>query len=87
VGTAGVGLYLWSAGDARGDRPWPGVALYYGVLAFNLSITAWITEWLLFGVGLAVHAGIALAAWTLPGRLERHRSGGARRVQRRSVVQ
>ena len=61
VGTAGVGAYLWSAGDARGRRTWPGVALYYAVLAFNLAVTAWIGEWLLLGAGLVLHAAAALA--------------------------
>lgn len=56
VGTVGVGLYLLGGGAARRDyRPWPGVALYYAVLGFNLAVTAWIGEWRLFGMGLALH--------------------------------
>lgn len=41
-------------------RVWPGVALYYVVLGFNLAVTAWIGEWTLAGVGLALHAAIAV---------------------------
>src|SRR3989441_8760742 len=46
VGAVSVGAWLWSgpATPPRG-RPWPGVGLYYGVLAFNLAVTAWIGEW------------------------------------------
>jgi len=60
VGAVGVGGYLWltpsSVGIAEGGRPWPGVGLYYGVLVFNLLVTAWIQEWSLLLCGLAVHA-------------------------------
>ena len=45
---------------ALGARVWPGVALYYAVLGFNLAVTAWIGEWTLVGVGLALHAAIAV---------------------------
>jgi uncharacterized membrane protein len=62
VGGVGVGLYLALARQgAGGGRPWPGVALYYGILAFNLAVTAWIGEWTLLGVGLSLHAVVALA--------------------------
>jgi len=44
-----------SVDDPYGRRAWPGIALYYAVLAFNLGVTAWIGEWLLLGVGAAVH--------------------------------
>lgn len=69
VGALAVGGYLCSdtpvPGAARdlGRRPWPGLALYYGVLAFNLSVTAWIGEWILAATGLAVHVVLAVAAW------------------------
>jgi hypothetical protein len=43
-----------------GLRVWPGVALYYAVLAFNLVVTGWIGEWLLLAVGVAVHASLGL---------------------------
>ena len=62
VGVAGVGGYLLLGGkDARGRHPWPGVALYYGVLVFNLALTAWIGEWLLLASGVAIHAVLATA--------------------------
>jgi putative membrane protein len=60
VGTIAVGAYLALAGEATGSaRLWPGVALYYAVLAFNLAVTAWIGEWELFGAGVGVHAALA----------------------------
>jgi putative membrane protein len=62
VGALGVGGYLRLAGEGRmGERPWPGVGLYYGVLAFNLAITAWIGEWLLLVVGIVLHLLVGLA--------------------------
>ncbi|MBI1962250.1 MAG: carotenoid biosynthesis protein [Candidatus Rokubacteria bacterium] len=71
VGTVGVGLYLAaartvgaaSASPARGraGMVWPGIALYYAVLGFNLAVTVWIGEWLLAGLGGLVHAAVALA--------------------------
>ena len=38
---------------------WPGIALYYAVLGFNLVVTGWIGEWLLLVVGAAIHAATA----------------------------
>ena len=65
VGVAGVGGYLYLARlvppTARIDRPWPGVGLYYGVLFFNLSLTAWIGEWLLLSSGVVIHIVLCLA--------------------------
>lgn len=56
VGALGVGGYLLLAGrDAVGYRPSLGVGLYYGVLMFNLLLTAWIHEWWLLASGVAVH--------------------------------
>ncbi len=60
VGAVGVGLYLGLAGRPLGGLLWPGVALYYVVLGFNLAVTAWIGEWALGAVGGALHAAIAL---------------------------
>lgn len=60
VGTTGVGLYLLGAGRPQAGRVWPGLALYYGVLAFNLMATVWIGEWRLAMIGLAIHAVVAL---------------------------
>ena len=60
VGVIGVGGYLLLAGrDATGRHPWAGVGLYYGVLVFNLALTAWIGEWLLLASGIAIHAVLA----------------------------
>ena len=56
------------AGDRYGRRAWPGIALYYAVLAFNLGVTAWIGEWLLLGVGAAVHVLTAAGLWMLVQR-------------------
>ena len=42
----------------RGPRPGalgPGIALYYLVLAVNLTITLWIGEWLMAAAGIVVH--------------------------------
>ena len=62
VGVAGVGGYLMLTGTgAIGRNPWPGVALYYGVLLFNLALTAWIGEWSLLLSGIAIHAVLATA--------------------------
>jgi uncharacterized membrane protein len=60
VGATGTGLYLQVAGEnGERQRSWPGVALYYAVLAFNLAVTAWIGEWMLFTVGASIHAAAA----------------------------
>lgn len=54
--------------DRHGTRVWPGIALYYAVLAFNLAVTSWISEWWMLGVGAGVHAATAMALWTLHQR-------------------
>jgi uncharacterized membrane protein len=59
VGALGTAAFLALAGPVRSPRVWPGVGLYYVVLGFNLTVTAWIGEWLLFAVGLSVHVAIA----------------------------
>jgi putative membrane protein len=51
--------------DRYGRRVWPGIALYYAVLAFNLVVTGWIGEWLLLGVGAAVHTVTAVILLSL----------------------
>jgi Carotenoid biosynthesis protein len=82
VGAVGVGGYVgwsrWRDGlpgptavgrfDRFGTRTWPGIALYYAVLAFNLAVTGWIEEWRLLGAGVAVHAATAVAVWTFRQR-------------------
>ena len=45
VGAAAVGVYLGLAGRPAGGRVWPGVALYYVVLGFNLLGDA-LGDWL-----------------------------------------
>src|SRR5262249_48961760 len=63
VGALGVGgcLWIWSDAHARWvGQAWPGVALYYGVLVFNLVMTAWIGEWLLVVLGLTLHVALAV---------------------------
>ena len=74
VGAVGVGLYLLLAGAPGEGRPWPGLALYYAVLAFNLIVTLWIEERMLAVSGLALHAavGVVLAVW---GRRDAGRAG------------
>lgn len=72
VGTVGAGIYLLATrarrgaeplADPHGRRTGPGIALYYAVLAFNLAVTAWLGEWLLLLVGVAVHAATAVGLW------------------------
>ena len=79
LGTVTVGGYLtgerrrpdgltgWGTreGDRHGRRAWPGIALYYAVLAFNLAVTAWIGEWRLLIIGTAVHVVTAVMLWSL----------------------
>jgi len=78
VGVVGVGAYLLVTGAPAEGRPWPGLALYYAVLVFNLIVTLWIEEWLLAAAGLALHAvvGVALAIW---GRREPRRADPRRK--------
>ena len=69
VGTLGVllaRLGAWTASTGR--RPWPGIALYYGVFGFNLAVTAWIGEWILVMVGTTVHLATALVLWSVSQR-------------------
>lgn len=65
VGVVGVGLYLAAVPDASGRRVWPGVALYYGVLGFNLAMTIWIEELLLAGIGATIHVVVAVTVWSM----------------------
>lgn len=68
VGVAGVGGYVWLR---RGQetvamtRVWPGTALYYAVLAFNLAMTAWIREWGMLALGVGVHTALAFVLWAI----------------------
>ena len=78
VGAVGVGGYLMLARwlsdrtrghtldfDHHGQRVWTGIALYYAVLAFNLVVTGWIGEWLLLGLGAAIHGVTGAVLLTL----------------------
>jgi uncharacterized membrane protein len=68
VGAAGVGGYLWLRRTAKTDaltRVWPGIALYYAVLGFNLAMTAWIREWRLLALGAGLHAVLAFVLWAI----------------------
>src|SRR5436309_5182149 len=71
VGAVGVGLYLTLLPGVSGRRAWPGVALYYGVLGFNLAVTVRIGELLLAAIGATIHVVVALSVWYL------HRKPGA----------
>ena len=68
VGTAGIGGYLALVRDGPGDRPEPGIALYYAVLAFNLAVTAWIREWVLLGLGVVLHVTAAAVLYAVHRR-------------------
>jgi len=54
-----------SSADRYGQRYWPGIALYYAVLGFNLVITGWIGEWLLLLIGAGVHVMTAAVLWNM----------------------
>jgi uncharacterized membrane protein len=71
VGVAAVGGYLWLCRTPKTDaltRVWPGIALYYAVLGFNLAMTAWIREWGLLALGAGLHAVLAFVLWTIHPR-------------------
>src|SRR5262249_50406944 len=61
VGTVGVGLFLTLGKDYSGRRIWPGVALYYAVLGFNLTMTLQIGELLLALIGATIHLVFAVS--------------------------
>jgi hypothetical protein len=68
------------ARDPSGARRWPGIALYYAVLTFNLAVTGWIGEWVLLAAGAGVHAVTAAIMWSVSQRpaprlgLEKHQA-------------
>ena len=68
VGAVGVGGYLALGRGAVGGRVWPGVALYYAVLLFNLAVAGWIGEWVLVAVGTAIHAVAVTIVWSVSHR-------------------
>lgn len=65
-----------------GARVWPGVALYYVVLGFNLAVTAWIGEWVLLAAGGVLHAVLVVTL-----RLTRRTRGESWARERRGVQQ
>src|SRR5262245_23186689 len=73
VGWLTVGGYLIATGSRGGaldpDRGSPrlGIALYFGVLAFNLAITWWIGEIGLLAAGILVHVVAFLLLYVVGG--------------------
>ena len=65
VGWATVGGYVWAAGDTRLGSPLLGIALYYVVLAVNLTVTLWIGELLIAGAGIVVHMAVCLLLYNV----------------------
>jgi carotenoid biosynthesis protein len=67
AGTDPHGYTGWGPckGDRYGRQWWPGIALYYAVLAFNLAVTGWIGEWFLLIIGTAVHLATAVMLWSV----------------------
>ena len=65
VGWATVGGYVWAAGDTRLGSPRLGIALYYLVLAVNLTVTLWIGELLIAGAGIVVQMAVVLLLYNV----------------------
>jgi len=83
VGTVGVGLFLTLVKNDSGRRVWPGVALYYAVLGFNLTMTVQIGELLLAVIGATIHLVVALSVWSFhrkPGAVAHPQSRGIQRL-------
>ena len=83
VGAAGTGVYLAVSSDDSGRRVWPGVALYYAVLGFNLTMTVEIGELLLAAIGATIHLVVAVSVWSIhrkPGAELRPQSRGIQRL-------
>lgn len=72
VGWATVGGYVWLAGATRLGSPRLGIALYYLVLAVNLTVTLWIGELLIAAAGILVQSAVFLLLYSVsrvpPGR-------------------
>ena len=86
VGAVGCGVYLGAFSNHSGRRVWPGIALYYAVLGFNLTMTVLIGELLLAVVGATIHVVLALSMWSIwsihrkPGAGVRPQSRGMQRL-------
>lgn len=67
VGWAIVGGYAWAVRRARRPEASPlgGIGLYYGVVLFNLGVTAWIGHRALLRAGILVHAGALLLLYAI----------------------
>jgi uncharacterized membrane protein len=61
-----------------------GVMLYYGVLLFNLALTAWIGEWGLLTAGILVQTGAGLLLYGGGARLRREGCPAAASVRHRA---
>ena len=81
VGAVGVGGYLALARHAGGRQAAGGVALYYAVAVFNLTLTMWIGEWVLAAVGLILHGALALSLRWLNQSVEAPVGFGGREVE------
>lgn len=64
VGWAAIGGFTLTAGRRPVGSPGRGVGLYYAVLAFNLVMTWWIREPVLFVLGVLLHLSLSLAVWS-----------------------
>lgn len=86
VGWLTVGGYVAATrtpsrpGDPATDTTALGVALYYGVLVFNLAITWWIEEIGLLAAGILIHVAAFLLMYLVGARVVREApSGGVTR--------
>jgi uncharacterized membrane protein len=90
VGWIVVGGYVWathrsrSEAQAQARSPDVGVALYYGILLFNLALTLWIGEWRLLAAGILVHMGefLLLYAVSVASRVAAAADSDVRRLRR-----
>lgn len=65
VGWATVGGYVWAAERAGLGSPRLGIALYYMVLAVNLTVTLWIGEFVIAGAGIVVQMAVFLLLYNV----------------------
>lgn len=65
VGWVTIGGYVWATGETRPGLPHLGIALYYLVLAVNLTMTCWIGEFLIAAAGIVVHLAVFLLLYNV----------------------
>jgi uncharacterized membrane protein len=70
VGWITVGGVVWASAGPGREAPDPGapglgIALYYLVLAVNLTVTLWIGEALIAAAGIVVHAALFLLLYSV----------------------